>query len=107
MDHLKQKTGHVPGQDTKADVLTKPVRGVQMRQAMMKVNYLSLSLRSRRGQPSAIQCRVQRRSPDPTDWKSPCAEFFSWQRRSSFRLRLMNSSFKEGGRRAWPTHTLF
>ena len=43
-DHLK--TQHVPGKQNKADVLTKSVPGVQMRQTMLKANYLYLRGRS-------------------------------------------------------------
>ena len=51
-DHLKIQ--HVPGKQNKADVLTKSVPGVQMRQTMLKANYLYLSARSR-GQLSLLK----------------------------------------------------
>ena len=51
-DHLKIQ--HVHGKQNKADVLTKSVPGVQMRQTMLKANYLYLSARGR-GQLSLLK----------------------------------------------------
>ena len=51
-NHLK--VVHVPGEENRSDVLTKPVPGMQMQQTMLKSGYMYLTNRSK-GQLSPLK----------------------------------------------------